>query len=75
MNEIYEIINSNLFHAIIFTYKGKEFVFSGWWMLDWGDGIKEYESKEDFLNDSFFDGKTIAEISDDVTILDYTLET
>ena len=59
------------FHAVNFMYKGIEYTFSGWWMLDWGTGEKIYDSKEEFLNDPFFDGRTLEDALEDMTDFDF----
>ena len=73
MNGIGDIIRNENVHAAFFSYNGKRFVFSGWWLLDWGDGEKKYESREAFLSDPFFDGRTLDEIAGEVTDVDYEL--
>ncbi|MGI5990283.1 MAG: hypothetical protein ACOX78_08525 [Lachnospiraceae bacterium] len=53
------------FHAVTFHVNKKEYTFSGWWVLEWGDKddeCKYYDSKEEFLKDPIFDGKTIDEV-------------
>lgn len=74
MDDILSIIHHPKLHAAFFMYNGKRYVFSGWWVLDWGDGYKGYDSIDEFLNDPFFDGKRLEEISDQVSDLDYDLE-
>lgn len=56
-----EIYNPNL-HALYFTYKKRMYVFSGWWVLDWITGEKDYNTIDEFVNDPVFDGKTLVEI-------------
>ena len=51
------------FHAVNFDFEGIHYCFAGWWVLDIGDDEdKEYDSKEDFLNDPIFNGKRLAEV-------------
>lgn len=74
MNNIASIIKSPRFHAMTFEYNGKHYAFSGWWILDWIDGQKEYDSKEEFLLDPFFNEKNVVEIQNDIVDLDYELD-
>ena len=60
-NLLYELNNPKL-HAAYFTYKGKRYVFSGWWLLEWDNGDKEYDTIEEFLNDPIFEGKRLEEV-------------
>lgn len=50
------------FHAVNFDVNGIHYCFSGWWLLDIDGEEKEYDSKEEFLNDPIFDGKTLSEV-------------
>lgn len=70
------------FHALYFKYNGVRYIFSGWWLLDWSDGyddpdkdkkFKIYDTKEEFIADPFFDGKTIEEINDIAEVVDVDL--
>ena len=66
MNEIEKIILDEKFHAVSFLYKGKFYGFAGWWILYWGEvwkeeNTKDYDSKEEFLKDKPFDGRSLAE--------------
>lgn len=75
--DIITTILRNDFHAITFEYDNEEYVFSGWWVLDIGeddDNYKEYDSKEEFLDDPIFNGKTLKEIVNDVEIIIVELE-
>ncbi len=72
-NPVEEIRNES-FHAVNFYYKGTNYTFSGWWMLDWGEGEKLYDSKEEFLSDPFFDGRTFENALDDMTDFDFEFE-
>ena len=54
MNDFISAFHRHNFHAAYFTYKGKRYSFSGWWLLDWGDGDKFYNSIEDFFKRSVF---------------------
>lgn len=74
MNNIVAIIRDPAFHAVNFHYAGQHYTFSGWWMLEWDDGDKIYNSKEDFINDPFFDGRTIGEIQSETTDVDFEFE-
>lgn len=58
------------FDNVEFLYKEKLYIFSGWWMLEDvnGNNIKDYLTKEDFLEDKCFDGKTLREIEDDIEV-------
>ena len=56
------------FHAVNFDVDGVHYCFAGWWSLCTGDGdndedYKIYDSKEEFLKDPVFDGKTLAEVN------------
>ncbi len=62
-SDIIEAIRDPKMHAMHFEYNGIEYVFSGWWILEWDSGDKEYDSIEDFITDPFFDGKTFLDIS------------
>lgn len=83
MNEkidLVSVIRRPDFHAALFTYAGNHYSFAGWWALDWSepgdpdDGkFKEYATIDEFLNDPFFDGKTLAEAQDEFTDVDYEL--
>ena len=72
-NLIDAILKPN-FHAAEFCADGIKYVFSGWWLLESPDGDleKEYESKEEFISDPVFSGKTIKEVN--VTGIDLELE-
>ena len=65
-NYISEFNNPKL-HAAYFTYNKKQYVFSGWWLLEWNNGEKIYDSVSDFLSDNIFDGKRFEEIIDEIT--------
>lgn len=65
-NYILEFNNSKL-HAAYFTYNKKRYVFSGWWLLEWDNGEKIYDSVSDFLNDNIFDGKRLEEVIKEIT--------
>lgn len=67
MKDIISGILNHDFHAVHFTFLEKNYIFSGWWLLDWDDGDKEYMTVEEFLDDPIFDGKTIKDIADNVT--------
>ncbi len=73
-NSISELILSKNFHAVNFTYQGVEYSFSGWWLLDWGDDDKTYSSREEFMSDRIFGGKTISEVESDITDVDFEFE-
>ena len=60
-NEFVHTVRRNDFHAVNFDAGNKHYTFSGWWLLEWDNGEKFYDSKEEFLNDSIFDGRTAAE--------------
>ena len=74
MNDFISVFHKHNFHAAYFTYKGKRYSFSGWWLLDWGVGDKFYDSIDEFLSDPFFDGKRLEEILDQISDPDYDLE-
>ena len=76
-DEIYRLIMDPRFHAVNFLYKGEPFGFAGWWMLYWGeDGefAKDYDSKEEFLADPVFDGRTLREAFVDTSKWDFEYE-
>lgn len=66
--EIVEAILQDDFHAVNFDVAGVHYCFSGWWLLDiqWPEDGREadkiYDSKEEFLSDPIFDGKTLGEV-------------
>ncbi|MBR4711742.1 MAG: hypothetical protein IKP10_06880 [Clostridia bacterium] len=62
------------FHAMNFIYKGKEYSFAGWWVLEWEDGDKEYDTINEFLKDPFFDGRTFEEVLPDIKAISVDVE-
>ena len=61
MDIVKEILKED-FHAVNFEVDGVHYCFSGWWMLDCDNGDEKiYDSKEEFLYDPIFNGKTISE--------------
>lgn len=85
MNEnidLISVIRRHNFHGADFTFRGTPYSFSGWWILDWSkmdeqdddSKYKIYDSKEEFLSDPFFDGKTLVEVQGELTDVDYDLE-
>lgn len=85
MNEkidLVAVIRRHNFHAAYFTFRGTQYIFSGWWILDWSkldeqdddSKYKIYDTVDDFLSDPFFDGKTLAQVQDELTGVDYDLE-
>ena len=79
MSSMVQDILHNKFHAVSFRYKGVAYGFAGWWILYWGhDGKfdKIYDSKEEFLNDPVFDGRTLdqAFADGDITDVDFEFE-
>lgn len=71
---IISVIHNPKIHAAYFTYNGKRYVFSGWWLLEWDDGYKDYNIIDDFLSDPVFEGKTLEEIGNQLCDVDYDLE-
>lgn len=82
---IVDIVKNPYMHALHFKYKGLYYCFSGWWLLevtktenpkDDTDEVASYfyDSKEDFLKSKVFDGKTLAEISGEVSEIDCDVE-
>lgn len=67
MNSILSEFHNPKLHAAYFTYNNTRYVFSGWWLLEWDDGYKDYDTKEEFLEDPFFEGKRLEEIVDEIT--------
>ncbi len=70
VNNPIEQIRLPFFHAVNFKYKGEDYGFAGWWVLYWGENgenDKIYDSKEEFLNDPIFDGRTFENALDDMT--------
>lgn len=74
------------FHSIAFKYHGMDYGFAGWWLLQWGNysseghyprfiaqGEKIYKTKEEFLADLLFDGKTFTEALSEITDIDITI--
>ena len=61
-------------HAVYFTINGAKYVFSGWWIFEWDKGDKIYSSKDEFLSDPIFGGKTIIELADSISEIDYDLD-
>ena len=61
MDIVWRILRED-FHAVNFDVAGVHYCFSGWWLLDFDGGEKTYISKEEFLKDPLFDGKTITEV-------------
>lgn len=58
-----EIMKDN-FHAVNFDVDGVHYDFAGWWILGWSDDdYKIYDSKEEFINDPIFGGKTIEQVT------------
>ena len=81
MSSMVQDILHNKFHAVSFRYKGVAYGFAGWWILYWGDewveeNTKEYDTKEDFLQDRVFDGRTLdqAFADGDITDVDFEFE-
>ena len=77
MSEITSQILHPKFHAVNFLYKGEEYGFAGWWILYWGHNgefDKFYDSKEEFLNDPVFDGRTLDQAFTDGDITDPDFE-
>lgn len=74
MSDFISIFHYHNLHAAYFTYKGERYSFAGWWVLEWENGYKNYDSIDDFLNDPFFDGKRLDEILDQISDPDYDLE-
>ena len=64
-----DVLSDN-FHAINFHYLGVHYTFSGWWLLEWDDGYKFYDTKDEFFHDPFFAGKTFSEITDNIVEVD-----
>ena len=62
MNEIISKINDPKFHAVHFRYKNMQYSFSGWWLLEWDNGMKDYNSIQEFLNDQNFDNNKLADV-------------
>ena len=66
--DIVDAILQDDFHAVNFDVEGVHYCFSGWWLLDIEgpeEGQEEdkiYDSKEEFLNDPIFGGKTLGEV-------------
>jgi hypothetical protein len=79
MNDLIQAILDNKFHAVSFRYKGTFYGFAGWWILYWGDEwdeekTKEYDTKDEFLQDRIFDGRTLEEAQADITDIDLEFE-
>ena len=77
MSEAVKAILDVKFHAVNFLYKGVPYGFAGWWILYWGtdDELdKIYDSKEEFLSDKIFDGRTFEEAQNEITDLDFEFE-
>ena len=77
MNDAVNDILNDKFHAVNFMYKGESYGFAGWWVLYRGfdDEVDIiYDSKEEFLNDKVFDGRTFEEALSDITDLDFEFE-
>ena len=59
------------FEEAMFTYNRIEYAFSGWWLLEWEENGEEkdmtFDTKEEFLAATVFDGQTIEEIADRIT--------
>lgn len=72
-NFLSEFNNPNL-HASLFTFKEKRYVFSGWWLLEWDDGEKDYDSISEFLNDTIFDGKRLEEVINEISDVSFDYE-
>ena len=67
MNSYLSEFHNQKLHAAYFTYNKKRYVFSGWWLLEWDDGDKEYDTIDEFLNDPVFEGKRLEEIIEEIT--------
>ena len=74
MNDIIAAIKDRKFHAVNFYWKNIHFTFSGWWLLEWDDGTKGYDSIDEFLSDRFFENKTLEEIAGEITDIDVEYE-
>ena len=74
-NDLVGCILRDDFEALNFEVNGVHYCFSGWWMLDFVDSendfYKFYDSREEFLNDPVFDGKTFAEADVKVLLLEF----
>ena len=71
MDNFMNLLTNKDFHAVNFDYKGRHYCFAGWWVLDWDEDSKDYDTLEEFIKDPFFDGKTISELSGDIENPDF----
>lgn len=74
MSDVVKRIKSPRFHAAHFVFEGTQFIFSGWWVLDWVTGYKDYESIDEFLDDPIFNGKKLEDVADQLTDVWYETE-
>ncbi len=65
------------FQAVDFVWRGVSYEFTGYWVLfSYNEGeddkdIAFFDRATDFLEAKLFDGKTILEIEDDISEVDY----
>jgi hypothetical protein len=78
IDDFKDCLKSYRLHDVGFTYRGKRYEFSGWWMLWWEENGEEktleFDSKKDFRIAPIFDGKTVMEIADEVIDVDIFLD-
>ena len=78
MNKFILEIKRDDFEDADFTYNGIKYYFSGWWLLEWEENGEEqrleFDTKEEFLSATIFDGKTIEEIASKITDFNVCLQ-
>lgn len=73
-NDFVETLMREDFHAVNFDFAGMHYCFAGWWILDWDEGDKTYDSKKDFVKDRIFNGKSITEIQCSIENAEFEFE-
>lgn len=78
MYNLLEALNNERLHYATFKYKGVKYIFSGWWLLEWEENgekkYMEFDTKEEFMSATIFDGKKVTEVANQLTVVDIGLD-
>jgi len=70
MNDFASKILALDFQSVRFVYSGETYIFSSDLILTWqdgsGEGIRMYDSREEFLGDTVFYGRNVSEIENEL---------